>query len=647
MKVFKWILASVFIFILIAVGFLFWYYTSNPKIILDAVSNKLQESYSLNIKADNVGFNLLSGIELYGVTLESSSGSIHFRKGSLLYNPFALFYKKLEIIDIKLNGLDTSVEMIRKLYEKFSKTSAGAGNLSIIIHRIEISDSTIIYNNIPCHVFISLSPDRPVNYIPVSLTIKSPAGSLKYWGNTSKGNLKITRADIGAIFNTVTSLKIENLETSLVRDKNNYFSCNCRDLKIYYNNLFFKSGNEFKLYFDLKALTIALNGISVNIADSYADISNLSYSIPDHKLVISARSSSIEIGDFINGVKGHLSGDFSLISQNGLALSANLTLSDFKYLFIKISGGILKLVNNTFNADMIALTPAGSASVHIESGDIFSRGLSVQTQSDEIDIEKILEGFTVVNTNRTIPEQGGSSIFKIFPVSLDLSVKNIVYKKLSFSLVHILGEAGPDLIIVKELKALLFRGNLISSFKISRDSITGEAVFNNGRLKEFSNLFLEGGKRLYGSISFKGVFDIPLKDISLFSFTFETSIINGEVKDFFLQEKIAQTLYDMPLNDIFFDMIKARGRLEALKLNLDETSFDSKDITASARGTVSFSNNTMDIDGNITILDSYLENLPDPEIVKKVLNAGHEEEGKVYFKVRTAGTFNKPDIRIE
>ncbi len=648
MKVFSWILVSVFLLLILAGAALVWFYTSNPKIIFEAVAAQLHNYYSLDIKADNVGFDLLHGVEVSGVSVsgigdEKFSKTLSFQRGSILYNPFALFYKKIDINNIKISGLNTSIDMIKKLYSVFSKRSAPS-SLSFTIRRIEISDSLIIYNDNSYDFYLTLHPDRPFNHMPVYLTVKSPFLELVFRGNIGSGNLKIRRADIDGIFKTVSSIKIDNLETSLSRDKNNLLSCSCMDMKLYYKNMYFKSESSFKLFFDPNAMTITVNDISAAMSGCSALITNLFYSIPDKKLVIDARSVSIEAGDFLNGAVGRLSGEFSLISKNDLILSCDFKISGFKYFFIQMDEGQLTMKNNSLKADVNALIPAISALVHIESDDIFSRGFSVQARIDEIDLEKVINSFAENKMGNSESEIAFSRKIRIFPIIMDLDIKKILYKKLSLTDVRIRGEAQPGLISIKELKGQFFRGTLFSVFKISHDSVTGEASLNGCKLKDFSDLFLTEGKRLYGSISFKGIFDIPRSDISLASCSFEASVINGEVKDFFLQERIAQTLFDIPMNDIFFDSIMLRGKYEMKKFFLEESSFESREINASATGSLSFLDNTIDINGKISILSTYLADLPN---VTQIFTAGHESDGRVNFNINAAGSLSKPVIRIQ
>ena len=235
-------------------------------------------------------------------------------------------------------------------------------------------------------------------------------------------------------------------------------------------------------------------------------------------------------------------------------------------------------------------------------------------------------------------------LFKIYPVDFNFEIKNIIYKKFSITDATIAGEAQPGRLTVKELRAQFFRGTLSSDFVISGGSLSGGIKLDDCRLKDFSNLFLEDGKRLYGIFSLNGNFNVPLRDIKLSSGTFEAAIANGEVRDFFLQEAIAQTLYDIPMNDIFFDSIHAKGKLEDGKIIIEESGFESKDINASAHGTASLSDYTLDFSGNIRFLSSYLADLPN---VTRIFTAGHESGGWVNFDVKAGGTFTKPAVSIE
>ena len=127
MKTVRWVIFSVIILFLLTCAAV-WFYTANPGYIFKALTDSLHDTYALDIKASKVGFDLLHGVDISGVTLSSASGKLYFRKGSILYNPIALFNKKIDILGIKVTGLETSADMIENLYSIFSKKSSRAGS---------------------------------------------------------------------------------------------------------------------------------------------------------------------------------------------------------------------------------------------------------------------------------------------------------------------------------------------------------------------------------------------------------------------------------------------------------------------------------------------------------------------------------------
>jgi len=419
---------------------------------------------------------------------------------------------------------------------------------------------------------------------------------------------------------------------------------------MYYNKMLFKSAGPFKFNFNPKDKILAVNDITAVMSESTAKASSLSYDFVEKRLEIVAESSSIDIGDFLPRAAGRLSGPFSLISHDGLILSGDFKVSALDYDSIRNCEGTVSIVSNAMKAEAVAVTPAGKAEAVIETGDIFDLGIAVQVKIDEFDIEKVISSLGEVKSSSMqaqAPDQtpAAKQLFKIYPVDFIFEIKNIIYKKFSVTDARIAGEAEPGRLAVRELKAQFFRGTLSSGFVISGGSLSGGIKLEGCRLKDFSNLFLEDGiKRLYGIFSFSGNFIVPLQDIKLSSGTFEAAIVNGEVRDFFLQEAIAQTLYDIPMNDIFFDSIHAKGKLENSKITIEEAGFESRDIIASAHGAASLSDNAIDFSGNIRFLSSYLADLPN---VTQIFTAGHESGGWVSFDVKAGGTFAKPAVSIE
>jgi hypothetical protein len=226
-----------------------------------------------------------------------------------------------------------------------------------------------------------------------------------------------------------------------------------------------------------------------------------------------------------------------------------------------------------------------------------------------------------------------------------INTKKIYYKKLELTDFYMnIDASGFDTITVKEMRGILFRGKIVSSLVLSHSNIYGETVLTDARLKDFSQAYLEDYRKLYGSISINGNFSMPVSEPSLMKASFEANIKNGELKDFFLQDEIAKTLYDIPMNDIFFDSIHVRGSLSGLKLTIGELSIDSTDIKALASGEVSLKDNKIDAQSDISFEKGYLSMLPN---IARIFASGHESDDRVDFSVIISGEIKKPIVKIE
>ncbi len=644
MKVIKWVLIIICLVFIGSVTVFVWFYSSNPQKLLELLSKQLHDSYLLDIKASGAEFNLFKGLELKGVSISSGSRELlYFSRGGLLYNPIALINNKVEIISISVRGLNTTPENIISIYDRFSvKNISGKKTIPIIVHRLSISDSIITYNKIPFRTEITVSPDRKLYDMPLSLTLRSSNANLDYKGTLNSGFVKITGTDIDSLFNTATALKIQALEGGVKRDNDNNIHLDGKELKINYGNFYFESLKTYNLDFIFKTLTLSLTQLDIRSGNSSAQIKGLTYSIPSGSLAVDAESLALDPGDLLKGAAGKITGDFNLNSGKETFISGNLKLQDVKYSWISSTEGSVRIDSNSLEAAISMKAPGIKADMKINCGNLFSGGVQIHADAGNIDMEALMTCFSNSNTAKS-----PAALFplKIFPVILTVNAGKITYKKFELTDLYLdINASDPDMITVKELKAGLFRGNVLISMVLSHGNISGDAAITGIKLKEFSRTFLEGGRKIYGSADITGNFNIPVNDFTLAKAAFDAKINNGEIKDFFLQEEIAKTLFDIPLNDIFFDSIHARGSLQGSILSIGELTLDSTDITAQASGGVSFKEKTLTVRSDISFADSYLSGLPN---FAQILTSGHQSGDRLNFSLIIDGELAKPAVKIE
>ncbi len=647
MKIVKWILIISFFFLVIFVAALIWFYTSNPQKIVEILSKQTRESYALDLKVREAGFNLLKGIEIKDIQIiDASSQSneilISFREGSIVYNPLALFFKKIEILRISVAGLETSFENITNLISRLQKIPQSPSNtIEFIIHRLEISDSTLFYNKIPFKSDIKISTDKIPDEMPIELDLRSRSGSISYTGTINKGNISVKDARIGELFNADTSFRVDLFNGTMTRDIGNRFHFSINDSKIFYENFVFTTTGPFTGDYDWKSRDIMIQNAPVKVGRGTAIITNLIYSIPSQRLLIQATNACMPVGEYLKDASGFLSGDFALTVSNNVFLSGTLALSNFQYQWLRVSDGPVTLDQNKLESEFNLKTPGGTAHAELDCADIFTQGITIRLDSEELDLASLLSNIPPVKEENPGPQPG---IFKIYPADFELYAKKLTYRKFEFTGLHIAGTALENSIAFKEAQADFLRGKISGKGNISQNILGGNIVIKDCRLKEFSALFLEEGKRLYGPLSGNLDFTIPLTDFNSSIVDFEAEIVNGEIKDFFLQEEIAQTLFDIPLNDIFFDKIYLKGSLENLKLKFSRVQFDSSDIKAQAEGEFSLQDKNINVRSEISFSKSYLSELPN---VTQIYTSGFEEGGRLIFKIQLEGDIRKPAVKIE
>jgi len=650
MKWIKIVLLSLFALIILILAYIIWDYTSHPQKIISLVAGELKRSYSLDLRTGEVRFNLLKGIEIKDIRLsdsEQSNGTefLTFEEGSIFYNPLSLLSGQIEIISISVKGLRTSDSKLGDVINKISSRVKPQQNegLNLLIHRVSLENSIIQYDNIDFTINAIVYLDTPIQNIPLNLQISSKYGQLSYYGTYSGGGeISFSDLDINRIFSIGIPFILRKGNGRAIFINNSILSISIKNLYAIFERYEFKTINPFTFSYDFKKRFLQVNEAPVQIGKSLIFLKLLTYDVGRQRLVINSENDRVETSDFIPQTAGTLSGDFDFVKDKGSFLSGKFYLSNFNYLWIENTSGNIQLVNNNLSAEILARTTGGELKARLNCGNIFTDGINIDAGADSFQINSFLSNI------KKVPEEkpAGSDeemVIKIYPVVFNLSIRQAVYDSFDFSDIKIKGVLDKTGLRIDKGFANFLRGNIDFSGLITDSSFNGEMSITEARLKDFSTRFLKDGKRLYGTLNAKSSFMLSLSDLKASKGKISAEILNGEIKDFFLQEKMADVLYDIPMNDIFFDRITFDGNMSDGIFKVSSAVFDSSDIKGKMEAEVLVDTGLIKGEVNLSFSRSYLSELPN---VAQIFTSGYQEDDRIVFRVGLGGEIKKPELTL-
>jgi len=132
LRILKWFIIVFIILLAAAAGTVaYFYYTTDLQDLVRKISAEIKANYNREIQVKTIEISLFQGIRFTGIEVSKSGGfvngvSVNFTEGSLIYNPFGLFMRQLDILSISVSGLYTTYNNVMNILDDLAKDAAKA-----------------------------------------------------------------------------------------------------------------------------------------------------------------------------------------------------------------------------------------------------------------------------------------------------------------------------------------------------------------------------------------------------------------------------------------------------------------------------------------------------------------------------------------
>lgn len=642
---------SLLLIFIITVAVLFL--RTDPKKIFSYFSEQIAASVFLQLKAENVKFDILKGIELSNVqviNVQTSQSNMlaTFDQGRILYNPISLLWSKVDILNASVSGIRTTFDDLQRTISNINEIVVRSSNqnasVGVIIRSIAVENSEMTFNGILFHVrggilFAELMDDSVIN-----AELDSKVGSINVKGNLNRISVNLKDLQVGKIVGLTDTIILNSVRGKAFKESDSVYRFSGDQAELTYLSYTGSAVNSFSGKFDIAKNELSLGGFDLRAGKSQFHVDEFRTSTVIQDLSIALSGITAELSDIISNLNGSLTGSVSVNAGTAVWISAELSLSNMNFGFIQQTGGNVRMTSNQISAELTGKCAAGDFRADISCSDIFCAPVNVKASQDRFDIERILQTFA----RKNVPAPEGAGTNNIIPitntVNLTWSLGMIQYKKMVTGKADVRATAAGRGIRLDEARVDFLKGALLIKGSYEDDSFTGEAALTDGKMKEFTALFLDSGKKLFGTVGGKAKFRVNMKDPLLSSGDVSLSVKDGEIKGVFIQNRISTVLFDIPLDDIFFDSIILNGKMENGQLNVNSFNFDSDNIRLNASGQVRLKTWDLSLRSEISFTKDYLSGLPN---VAQIFTSGYEKDDRIAFSIIVNGPVKDPVVKIE
>jgi hypothetical protein len=636
------------IFIVLIAGFVF-FCRIDPQQIVSFASSELKKNYFLGLDVESADINWLKGIELRNVKIvdcfsNNQAVLIQFKSSRILYNPLALLSGRMEVLIASADGVETKYEDITNIFVRFLKTDSTNTNNTFQIHSLSLKNLKLFYQNNKFDINFEINFKQKLQDSPINADIRSSYGQLLFNGTLEKAEVKLSDFNLAHFIDSHDSIFIRKMEGSLLQKGSDSFLLNVRNIELNYNQWKINSTSPFDAFYSIENEKLSVQNASLKTEKSSTRVQSFDYSFKNNTLNASFSNLYFYLSEFLPDWEGAGEGQIGLTLSNELFLNGNLKISNLQSKWAKKSFCEISIAQNRTEINCEGSSLGGLAKARLSIDSLSENSpIVVTAQSDQIDFEDFLK---LLETNSTEVDSTTSNSPPAFlqnPIKLRLTAEKIKYKNLTAQNLTLEADGQNSLWNIQKAEAFFCRGKISLSGKLSGDFLEGNLDYREGKLKEFSETFLSHPQKIYGFLNLKSRFSIFLPNPFLSRGEVSAEIVNGEIKDFFVQNQIGKTLFDIPLNDIFFEDIKLSGAFNSNLLEIQKFRFNSEDIRISAKGSAQISNLTLKLKSSFSFSKNYLESLPN---VTQIYTAGYENEGRLNFDLDIQGPYYKPELEI-
>lgn len=680
MKILKRIGIFLLFFILLLAGALATLFVlTDPNKLVQLLSDQLQAKTGRVLSAEEVRLNPLKGIELEKVKLSRKGGfgkgtALDFDTASFVYQPLSIFFGRFDILNIRIDDLYTTSKQLQAIIHDFSKpknaSKSGSKKRNLIkvqVRQIEILNSQILYQDIPVNLKLQLQPAKDINQSRIRLTASSLYGDFSFDGTPSGGELKAWKIRLKKIIPKAPDILLTEINAGIKKQDDQTYAATGKTAVVTWNNLLFRSSSQFDISYNLKSQSLLLRNLDLNINKNHLTLDRLYYSIPSQSLELQIPRSQIQLSDFVPHLTGKLSGQLNLTYRKKLHLEGDLSISNL--IWKGITNGTVSmlaldpLLQGNFDLD----TLGGNLNGSLSSADLGSKSLKLSLSSKSLNMPLIIHSLAkekTVQVSQSLSNQGISTNQKSFgfflPVRLRFSgqIDSLIIGKTRLTDFKIDGKGYQDLLEIPDCHFNWIRGKAQASIEVQHNIARGSIKFQNGKLKDFTRDFLKSPRKLYGTLGASSKFSFPLLDFSKLILELKLNIQNGELKEFIFQNKLSHTLYDIPLNDVFFRSITSRFTLNQGEAWIQNLKFQSDSIQINGGADLNLGwlrqkpiiwkktlsqSSFNSLHAEFAIQKEFISSLPN---LTQLLTAGFSDGNLLRINIKGKGPLTKPSIQI-
>lgn len=661
-KLLKFFLISFLSLVLLVGALVAAYSIIGPQFIIEKISTVLFENYSREISVESFELSLIEGIRVQGIALSESGGfdegtAVEFEEGSVLYNPLGLLRGHLDIVKVSMGGFSTSYQQIISITEDFVSESpeeieeeetSSKSPLKIKIGTIELYDSTFDYEGVVLELYAKITAKDDLEKTEADIKITSDSGNITMKGNLSYATIAVYGLKLADFVPGVDAV-LTSLRLGFSMDEDQNLTLTGRDVDLVYGDFNISVDSGFTGTFHSSARKIFLSNLTVGIEGASLKLSTAEYALQNGKLSADVSEINATLSSFVDGLKGKVSGSVRLtMLGEDLSFDGDVFVSELKYAPVLSSGEIhLQLSGEGFTADGNLTTDGGELDLDLYSSHLIEGPYSASLSADEIDIEKLLDSLSKMESSETgSPDEEcetESSSGELPTVSFDLDVSAASYGDLDISDIELSGGIRKSRIVIDNLSLEVLRGTLSASGSLCGSVFSGDLSYSKGKLRDLTTAFFDDDKKLYGTLSAFSTFKLDLADFLDSTAELDITFSDGELRNFILQEEISKVLYDVPLDDIFFDSITLSAKLQNRNAFINEFTFKSDSISVSADGIIELDGMDLDVSALLSIHEDFLSGLPN---VTKIFTAGYKEDENYHFLIEVGGNTGDPKVSL-
>jgi hypothetical protein len=622
---------------------------TDPNKVFHYFSDQIENNLSLRISAGDARLDLLKGIELSNVRIiDTSSGKSNslatFEQGRILYNPIALLWSKIDILSVSASGIRITFDDLQNLVSNMiaiaGRSTNSENSVGVLIRSISVDSSVLVFNGVPFGVKGAILFGELLDDSVLRGEFESGHGKIGFGGKLNGMDVTIQDLDISALTGIKEKILLNSVRAKLDKISDSVYRFSGDKADITYMDYSATAISPFTGRFNMETGELSLGDFKLRSGRSvfYAEVFRTSTVRQDLEMRISGIQA--DLPDFLHGAEGIAYGSIGVRSFSNVLVSGDLQVSNANFQVLRRISGTIKITNNGYEADLAGGAFGGNFSASLKGTDLFGGAVQLNVLMDQLNLDNL----AVSGTNSSSKESNKEPL-PSYTVNGQVSIGRIVYKKFQTGKSELKFTVSSSGVRLTDGQCEFLKGKLGLKGNYTDGIFSGEAVLADAKMKEFTALFLDSGKKLYGTVSGKGIFRLDTRDPFLSTGDINLQVRDGEIKDVFIQNKVSAVLFDIPLDDIFFDSIELNGKMADGILDVKGFRFSSENIRMNATGQMGLRGQDLSFRSEIFFNKDYLSGLPN---VAQIFTSGYDRgDGQVAFGIAVNGTLKNPSVQIE